>query len=456
MDDAGTIITVNNAFTESFGYLPDDVQGKHMSVLFTKDAKKKLQSIQEINRVLQAGYALDNHYLVCKNNAVKLVSGESIVINNGDGSPRILKILHHIQPRKTWEQFTEDSNDLNENILSTVADALVFLDKELNIIKANRSFIELFQHYFSGNLPDNFAGLAKRSEAFKLIQDNIQEAINSGKSCNRQVVEADIASGEIKAFDVSCDFLKNIDEGNNIMVVLHDVTFYKHLDREREDAIAFVVHELRNPLSNLMLVSDLITETVREKEPEQIEDLLQRNKKNILRLDKMVKELYDAVTVNSGNLIAAFSVFNFEEMINEAIANAEAADPVRKIVATGDGNIMIAGDRYRLMQVVTNYLGNAIKYSDAGTEVVLQMKYDDDTVTVKVTDEGAGISEKNLPLVFNRFFRGEKITRKEGIGLGLYLSRKIIHAHKGKVWAESEEGKGSSFYFSIPRHQQAG
>jgi len=111
---------------------------------------------------------------------------------------------------------------------------------------------------------------------------------------------------------------------------------------------------------------------------------------------------------------------------------------------------MVNGDRHRLIQVVTNYLSNGIKYSEGSIEVELTVKHDNKTVTVSVKDNGLGISKKNLPYIFNRFFRAEKTKSLEGIGLGLYLCRQIIHAHNGKVWAESEEGRGSVFYFSIP------
>lgn len=111
---------------------------------------------------------------------------------------------------------------------------------------------------------------------------------------------------------------------------------------------------------------------------------------------------------------------------------------------------MAEGDRYRMMDVVTNYLTNGIKYSDGSTEVVLAINCDENTVTVSVKDKGLGIPAAQLPFIFERFFRAEKTKNLEGLGLGLYLCQRIIHAHGGKVWAESEEGKGSAFYFSVP------
>jgi len=144
------------------------------------------------------------------------------------------------------------------------------------------------------------------------------------------------------------------------------------------------------------------------------------------------------------------STFNFGDMIREAIETVEGLQPSYHIVVKGEGNIEVSGDRYRLIQVVTNYLSNGIKYSKGKTDIILTIYYDNKAITVSVKDEGLGISKYQLPYIFERFFRAEKTKNLEGIGLGLYLCRQVIQAHNGQVWAESEEGKGSTFYFSIP------
>ena len=169
-----------------------------------------------------------------------------------------------------------------------------------------------------------------------------------------------------------------------------------------------------------------------------------------MRLSKMIADLYDATKVGSGSLQLEKAVFNFEEMINEAVDTVKGLQPFYNITLKGHANINVLGDRYRLIQVVTNYLSNGIKYSEGNSEVVLNMHYGDKNITVSVKDAGLGIRKDQLPYIFNRFYRAEKTKNLEGMGLGLYLCSQIIKAHNGRVWAESEEGKGSTFYFSIP------
>jgi signal transduction histidine kinase len=101
--------------------------------------------------------------------------------------------------------------------------------------------------------------------------------------------------------------------------------------------------------------------------------------------------------------------------------------------------------------VITNFLSNGIKYSNGKTDIIINVSHEDDLVTVSVKDEGFGIPKNQIPFLFERFFRVQKTRNIEGIGLGLYLCQQIILAHKGAIWAESEEGKGSTFYFTIPK-----
>ncbi len=241
------------------------------------------------------------------------------------------------------------------------------------------------------------------------------------------------------------------ENSTQILKIIQDINVQKELEKDREDIIGFVAHELRNPLANLILCNELLGDLIKENDKEAVDDLLQRSKNSVMKLNKLIGELYDSAKVNSGNLKLEMTIFNFKEMITEAINTIKVLHPSYNIVVTGNDNISINGDGYRLTQVVTNYLSNGIKYSDGNTDVNLDISFDDNSITVSVKDKGFGISQKQLPFVFDRYFRGEKTKNLEGIGLGLFLCRQIIHAHHGKVWAQSEEGKGSAFYFSIPR-----
>ncbi len=236
----------------------------------------------------------------------------------------------------------------------------------------------------------------------------------------------------------------------HLLLVMHDITVYKHSQRQREDIIGFVAHELRNPLANIVLCNELMSDTIKEKKVSETRELLTRSTNNVMRLNKMIAELYDATKMSSGNLLLEKSDVDFKEMIEEAISTIEILHPAYNIKVKGNKKIMAYGDKFRLIQVVTNYISNGIKYSNGSSSVIMTIAHDDKNITVSVNDQGLGIPENQLPYVFSRFFRAEKTKNMEGLGLGLYLCQQIITGHNGKVWAESEENRGSTFYFSIP------
>jgi signal transduction histidine kinase len=140
-------------------------------------------------------------------------------------------------------------------------------------------------------------------------------------------------------------------------------------------------------------------------------------------------------------------------MVDEAIESVRLLFPSCIIVKKGASHIRITADKDKLIRVLTNYLTNAIKYSQGNAAIEVAIRTDERSVITAVTDHGRGIAEKDLPYIFNRYYRVEKTKGVEGLGIGLFLSSQIITAHQGRVWAISTEGKGSTFYFSIPMDQ---
>ncbi|MEO6730262.1 MAG: PAS domain-containing sensor histidine kinase [Ferruginibacter sp.] len=450
MDEKGFITEVNTAFTESFGYTRDDIVGKHISVLFTEeDIKKKLPK-KEIAKVLADGQAFDNNFLVHKNKNLIWVSGESILVKNNEGKAAILKVIQNINQQKVSEESLFRLSVFNENILSSIEDIVIVLTKKLKIIKVNNAFYHLFSYSAEEVIKMDFYKLMRPHVVNNELFEKIQQVLDTKEGFTNHAFEIEVASGEKKVFDISCSTMEEAGTHKNILVVAHDITIQKQAEKEREDIIGFVAHELRNPLSNIVLCNEMMSQLINDNQHHEIADYLQRSKNNVMRLNKMIGELYDATKFNAGHFRLEKSVFDFEQMIEEALDTIEVLQPDYTIQVEGECPVPVYGDRYRLIQVVTNYLSNGIKYSNGHTIVTIRMRLENNNVTVSVKDYGLGIAPQHLPHIFSRFFRTEKTKNLEGIGLGLYLCRRIIEAHDGKVWAESEEGKGSTFFFSIP------
>ena len=444
----GTITTINDAFTRQFGYEPVDLVGKKLSVLFTEEDQKSGMPEKEIERVLRTGQSNDNNYLVNKDKGLTWVSGESVLVGNNDGQSIILKLVQNIHEQKISSIANRDLNNFNERILSTINDVVVVLDSNLNVIKVNDAFLKLFNKDLSEIPFLNLVTFLKQSEINKRLFNRLRNAIISKTGFSNHELELTTADGIKKFFEITCTLL--LDSDSQLLLTIHDITVYKELERGREDIIGFITHELRNPLSNMLLSNELMKEAVQEKDTLLINDMLVRSENNIKRMNKMIAGLYESTKVNSGNFLLELSEFNFGEMVKEAIATVVLSEPSFSIILNESGDFTVVADRYRIMQVITNYLSNAIKYSGTNKEIKISIIHDSDTVTLSVKDHGIGISKEHLPYVFDRFYRIKKTRNIEGIGLGLYLCSQIIKAHKGDIWVESEENKGSVFYFSIP------
>lgn len=449
LNTEGTILALNAAFTHHFGYTKKDILGKKITVLFTPDDQKKGLPEKEIERVLQTSQSNDNNYLVDKNNIATWVSGESLLVQNGKEDSYILKVVENIHVQKAAEISFKVLNDFNESVLATIRDAVIVLDEEMNVIKANDAFLKLTSKDDS-LFPDlNFIEFLKQYDPGYRLTKGLEQAIRLRTAFSNKEIEIETLPGNKKVFEVTCTPLIN-SRNNRFLLIIHDITISKEMEKEREDTLGFVTHELRNPLTNLLLSNELMTEAIKENDLSEVKIILARFERSVQRMNKMISGLSESTKIHSGIFELENSEFNFGNMVKEAIEVTETLHPSFLIIAKGDSDFLVVADRYRLIQVITNYLSNAIKYSNENKEITLEINHNKDSVTVSVNDKGIGIAKESLPYIFERFFRVKKTRKIEGIGLGLYLCKQIIHAHKGDVWVECEENKGTTFYFSIP------
>lgn len=448
MDTGGNVQSVNPAFTNAFGYTTPDLKDRNFSLLFIPKDVEAGKPAKEIEEVIRKGQADDKNYLVKKDGSPVWVSGETIKVDDGNGNLVLLKLIQDIHIQKEAELTILRSNDFNESILTTIDDIVIVLNKNMNIIKANPAFYSLFKNISPQKAISNFANFIAPFDKSGLILEHINNLSNTGKSFNNLEIEINTPGGE-RVFDISGRTMQTEQNQEALLFIVHEITVQKQLVREREDIIGFVAHELRNPLSNLLLCNEMLKQVLQNNEPGEAEKLMQRSQNNIFRLNKMIGELYEATRISSGNFRLEITEFDFDEMISEAIDTVQVLQPAFNIISHGKVGTA-KGDRYRLMQVVTNYLSNGIKYSNGHKDVRITIQKNNNTIIVSVEDEGLGIPANQLPYIFDRFFRAEKTKNLEGIGLGLFLCRRIIDAHGGRLWATSQEGRGSKFFFSIP------
>ncbi len=243
------------------------------------------------------------------------------------------------------------------------------------------------------------------------------------------------------------DAEKNIVKWVGAFTDIHD---QKVKEEKKDEFMGIASHEMKTPLTTAKAYLQMLEVNLKDTQTEAKLFALKASQ-SIDRLHELISELLDVSKIQVGKLNYNMSTFDFNEMIKSTVENMRLTSPSSSIVLTGSVHDPVIGDEDRLQQVVINLLSNAIKYSPDSVSVSITIGQKNDTITVAVKDTGIGIPEENLNKIFEKYHRVEEhAVRFQGMGVGLFISYEIIERHNGTLWVESELGKGSTFYFTLP------
>jgi len=240
--------------------------------------------------------------------------------------------------------------------------------------------------------------------------------------------------------------------GEFLAITVHrDVTELRDLEQLKGEYVATISHDLRNPVTAVMGHAQMLGRQLGkmglEKEAKSAAIILTSAR----RMDSMIQDLVESSRLESGEMQLSKEPTDLNVLLSdlaERIGSHE--DRQRLQVESTDWIPPMSLDHARFERALANLITNALKYSPPDSPVVVRVKQRDEQAVISVVDQGTGISSDELPRVFERFYRARKAARSEGLGLGLYITRLIVEAHGGRIWAESEWGKGSVFQISLP------
>jgi two-component system, OmpR family, phosphate regulon sensor histidine kinase PhoR len=244
-------------------------------------------------------------------------------------------------------------------------------------------------------------------------------------------------------------------------IVLEDVTELRRLQQIRTEFIDNLGHELRTPLSTVSLLAETLARDAETADvPPRMRERIAKVEVETGHLVQMVNELLDLARIEGGTELHLADDIDIGRL---AVASAERlrlfADRqgVDLVVRADPDAPPVRGDEERLGQVFVNLVHNAVKFSPGGGQVVIEVRADGADVVTSVTDHGIGISRTDADRIFERFYKADRArVRGGGTGLGLAIARHVVEGHGGRIWVESEEGRGSTFAFSIPARPRAG
>lgn len=250
----------------------------------------------------------------------------------------------------------------------------------------------------------------------------------------------------------------------SIRYSLENARLYQQAQRAielRDEVHRIVVHDLRNPLSTMGLAIQLMERAVGKDRPAaDFAEHLQTQRLSIKRMNRLIEDLLDVARIENGKLSISQGAALPEELIAAALDQHRIQADDRGIELMSSPEIESSdlpyalADIRRIEQVLANLIGNSLKFTPEGGRVEIGAEKVDDEVVFAVIDNGYGISEEQLPHLFDRFWQAQQGSAN-GAGLGLAICKGIIEAHDGRIWAESEEGSGTTFYFTVPIYRES-
>ncbi len=354
---------------------------------------------------------------------------------------RQLRAARHqlTEARRGLEQAQGEINALRiqqSAVGAAVTDALLVLDAERHITWANPAARELLA----------VIGLLGELEGKTLIEATRSHELDAlagapaAETATRQLtLGQQTFSARVVAVQAGC------------VVALEDVSELQRLGRARRDFVANISHELRTPLASIRLLVDtlqagaLADSTVAP-------DMLSKINLEVDALSQLARELLDLAMIESGQMPLKLISTDLRELARTQVERFLPQAEQKKIALLVDIAACphVLADKEMIGRVFANLLHNALKFTPEGGQIVIGAQAGGDAVTVSVSDTGPGIPREELPRVFERFYKVDRARGQAGTGLGLAVARHIVEGHSGRIWAESELGKGTTFRFTLP------
>ncbi|MBD1366765.1 PAS domain S-box protein [Mucilaginibacter sp. ZT4R22] len=234
--------------------------------------------------------------------------------------------------------------------------------------------------------------------------------------------------------------------------IARDITEKKLDETRKGDFIGMVSHELKTPLTSLGAIIQVANAKLKNSEDTFLSGAMQKANHHIKRMTAMINGFLNISRLESGKIHIEKQDFDMETLISDVIEEANLTVTTHLIHFVQCPPITVRADRDKIGSVISNFISNAVKYSPKGNNIAVACSATDTELIVSVKDEGMGIKPGDLEKIFDRYYRVETTHTRHisGFGIGLYLSSEIIQRHGGRVWAESQSGVGSTFYFSLP------
>lgn len=339
------------------------------------------------------------------------------------------------------ESALQDSNKQLTTMMESIIDGFLSFDKGWNFNYVNKQAARMFgrpsKDLLGKNVWEEFPELANTSFG-KLFRKSFR-------------VQKPLSLEDYYEPFNSWFYVRVYPSRNGISTYFLDVTERRKLENQKDDFLGIASHELKTPVTSLKAYAQILQRRFNTKGDQESATLLSKMNSQLDKLATLVSDLLDVTKIDGGRIQFNEELFSIDDLTEETVEEIQRTTDKHTIQITNSTKTHVWGDRYRISQVIVNLLTNAVKYSPEEGEILVHVANQNDKAVISITDSGIGIPKTDRKKIFTRFFRvASAANRFSGLGIGLYISYEIIRRHGGTMWVESEEGKGSTFFFTLP------
>ncbi len=366
---------------------------------------------------------------------------------SGDAMEALAVSLNQTAARleRTIRTLKEERN-LSSAILGSMVEGVAVVDASERLVFANPGFAEILGLDVPPQSGSALLEVVRQTELIEAVRKVLK---------GDPRVEAEIVTGTLRQhfFAVTVASVRAA-ETSGAVIVLHDITELRKLERVRRDFVANVSHEFKTPLTAIQGFAETLLAGALDDPQNRVRflEIILEHSRRLARLTDDLLKLSQMDADRLGLEMRRVSVSQFVESCVETAKRPAAEKDLRLSVNLQERLPDIAADRRRLAEVLQNLLDNAIQYTPSGGQIMISASADGTEVTFTVSDTGIGIPQADQPRIFERFYRVDAARSREvgGTGLGLAIAKHLVEVHGGRLWVESEIGQGSQFYFTVP------
>ena len=341
----------------------------------------------------------------------------------------------------------ENENNRIQAILNSMVEGVIAVDKDTRVLLLNPSAEHIFNVASNGALGKIFLEVFPNND----IVEVIAQALKKGEFISKELA---LIWPVQKVFQVNASPIFESDVVNGCLLVIHDITETRRLETMRRDFVANVSHELKTPLTSIKGFVETLLEGALDDKENSV-NFLKIINNHADRLNTLINDLLDLSRMESKEVVLNKEKFILANLVNEVMLGFKSQAKKKGVELSFDldPGLEILADKSKIEQVFTNLINNAIKYNQEKGFVRVYSEQLTGKLKIIVEDSGSGIPARDIPRIFERFYRVDKARSRElgGTGLGLSIVKHIIELHSGSVGVESTEGLGSKFWFIIPK-----